>query len=448
MTTRSIPETGQEQEVVRMHPISWDASVMYILELQQTLATRTLIINDLFSLPANLLVDAMIQWVRHYMISAHFNHYVRIGYALGNYSPAKGRAMLFEEVPEVFVHIARHLSRPRLLIDGSPSLPIPDAPICDGVRYNGLQAVQDADIVRNGVTAGAPLAVLHAIVIAGTPIDFRPRIYSALRRNFSGLPLYKSAGPEGLVPARMCYWSTARQQFIHYLELTDSYDKAIFDIDVVLSPLIIDLPAFVALPPPPPANAPVANAAVQLVAYNAMTAHFASVIPPTLQWMAHDHLTGVQGSFTRDIFLERERSGYHVNPVRTAAFSLAEHLSQIGDALDAYNFPPIGVVPQITSLRTLANDLGIGHPTSRGRNNRRDQDRSTKRATRTEKAAKRDLSRKFRVEDQSDNGAAVDEKVDSTEDPSDQDSLHKNSTAAASSSRFNRSRRKKKEGKA
>lgn len=446
MTTHAIPETGQEQEVVRMHPISWEASVNYILELQQTLATRTLIINDLFSLPANLLVDSMIQWVRHYMISAHFNHYVRLGYALGTYSPAKGRAMLFEEVPEVFVHIARHLSRPRLLIDGSPSLPIPNAPICNGARYGGLPAVLDADVVRNGVTAGPPLAVLQAIVIAGTPISFRPRIYAALRRNFSGLPLYKSTGPEGLVPARMCYWSTARQQFIHFLELSDSYDKAIFDIDVVLSPLIIDLPALVALPPPPAVNAPPANAVAQLVAYNAIIAHYASVIPPTLQWMAYDYLTGIQGSFTRDIFLERERSGYHVNPVRTVAFSLAEHLSQIGDALDAYNFPPIGVVPQITSLRTLANDLGIGHPTSRGRNQRRDNDRKAQRATRTEKAARKELSKSFRVEDQRENGAAVDEKVDSTEDPSDQDSLHKNSTAAAASSRFKRGRRKKKQG--
>lgn len=423
-TQRAIPETGQQHEVVRLHPIDWNATVEFIKELQRTLATRTLIINVAFSMPQNVLVDTMIQWVRHYMVACHFNHYQRLGYNLGAYSPSKGRAMLLEEVPEVFVHIARHLARPRVLIDGSVSLPIPTAPLCNGNRYGGLPRVADATIVRNAVPAGPPVPVLAAIQIEGTPILYRPRVYPALRRDFSGCKMLRLTAPEGLTPARMCYWANHLGQFVHFLELTDEFDKAIYDIDIVLVPLIIDIPAAVALPAPPAANAPDMNAAAQLVFYNAIVGHYNSQAPIAIQWMALDHLTGAQGVMQRSVFLERESSAYTVSPTRTNAFSRAEYLSKIGSDLESFNFPSLGVTEEIRDLRILANDLGTGHPTSRGKNHRRDRSRSDKRENRQTNAAIRVISGKFDTTDQRDDGAAADERKTSQADASDADAVN------------------------
>lgn len=440
----SIPETGQEVEIVRMHPIDWTGSVRFIAELQNTLATRTLIINDAFSMNQGHLIDTMIQWVRNYIIQAHFMHYQRIGYNLGAYTPAKGRSMLSEEVPEVFVHIARHLARPRLLIDGSVSLPIPSAPICNGVRYNFLDngapnAMADNDVVRNMVQAGAPNAVLAAINVDGTAIHYRPRLYPALRRDFAGLKMYKSVGPEGLCPARLCYWSEHSNQFIHFLDLNSTFDKAIFDIDIVLVPLIMPQMPIVPLPRIPANNADDLDAAGQRALYNAVLNHYASVQPAPIQWMALNSLTGVQGVMTRSIFFNREASAFHVNPTRTPMYSLNEFMSTVGSELKEMEFPSLGVSKQITELRVLANDLGSGHPTSQHRNNRRDRGNRSSRGSKIDRKARISLSSNFDTSDQTDDGPATLEEKKSYMDSSDQDTLQ---TEAKNNATTNQRRRK------
>jgi len=444
--TKPIPETGQEVEVVRLHPIDWRGAVRFITELQATLATRTLIINDNFSMPTNVLIDTMINWVRNWIVSCHFNHYTRVGYNLGAYTPAKGRAMLCEEVPEVFVHIARHLGRPRILIDGSVSLPVPDAPLCDGNRYDfgagAPPAMQDNTVLRNLVTAGPPLPVLNAIQIAGTPVIYRPRCYPSLRRDFSGMETYRNVGVEGLVPARLCYWSERTDQYIHFLDLSDQFDNAIFEIDCVLSPLIMpDMP--LAALPARPTQALTAAAAQQL--YADVTAHFRAETPPSVQWMARDALTGTQSVFTRSMFLEREASAYHVSPTRTQTFCLAELLSKIGSDFADLQFPPLGVTKGGESLRMLANDFGSAHPNLNRRNTRRDTERKQQRVTRSDRGARTALSARFNTEDQTDDGPATHEEKQSALDRSDQDSLQ--SDGARKASNHARQRRKKRPGK-
>lgn len=417
-----IPETGQENEIVRLHPISWEGSVAFILELQRTLAVRTLIINDAFCMPANLLVDSMVQWVRHYIIATHFNHYQRISYDLGAYSPAKGRALLGEEVPEVFLHIARHLARPRILIDGSVSLPIPSAPICDGKLYNGLAAVTDQQVVRNQVTAGTPLQVLNRINVDGSPIAYRSRIYPALRRDFAGMKMCRITRPEGLIPARLCYWTERTNQFVHFLDLRDSFDMSIFKIDCVLSPIVFADVMDVAMPKRPSDTQDMKAADAQQF-YDDIISHFNSQQPPSIQWMAKDHLTGVQRVMEKGVFLEREASAFHVNEIRTRQFCLTEEMSQIGADLAQLEFPPLGVTEYIETIRVLVNDLGTGHPTSRGRNQRRDTTRVGNRARRSDRSARVAISRTFPTEDQTDDGPATNEEKRSQQDASDADLL-------------------------
>lgn len=447
MMSRPIPETGQEVEIVRLHPIDWNGAVRFITELQATLATRTLIINDNFSMPTNVLIDTMINWVRNWIVSTHYNHYIRIGFNLGTYTPSKGKAMLCEEVPEVFVHLARHLGRPRILIDGSVSLPIPTAPLCDGIRYafaGAPAAMNDNTILRNQVDAGPPLQVLAAINIAGTPVIYRPRCYPSLRRDFAGLQTYKNVGLEGLVPARMCYWSERTNQFIHFLDLSDAFDNAIFEIDCIITPLIMPNMPQAALPARPQLGAAPLNAAGQQQFYDDIVAHYNSEQPQAIQWMGLDCLTGNQSVFSRSMFLQREASAYHCNPIRTRDFCLAEFMSKVGSDLSQLHFPALGTTRGGETLRQLANDLGSAHPSPNRRNSRRDDDRKQQRVRRSDHASKTTLATRFNTEDQTDDGPATSEEKKSVQDKSDQDSLQSDrATKATTHAR----RRKKKGGK-
>lgn len=444
--SQPIPETGQEVEVVRLHPIDWEGAVRFITELQATLATRTLIINDNFSMPTNVLIDTMINWVRNWIVSMHYNHYIRIGYDLGAYTPAKGKAMLCEEVPEVFVHLARHLGRPRILIDGSVSLPIPSAPICDGALYAFVGSpapMNDGTVLRNQVTAGQPLAVLAGINIAGTPMIYRTRCFPSLRRDFAGLTTYRNVGVEGLIPARLCYWTERTDQFIHFLDLSDAFDKAIFEIDCILTPLIMPDMQQVALPARPQDGAAPMDAAGQQQLFDDIIAHYNSEQPQAIQWMGQDRLNGTQSTFTRSMFLEREASAYHCNPNRTRNFCLTEFMSKVGSDLAQLHFPSLGTTRGGESLRELANDFGSAHPTLNRRNARRDDDRKQQRVGRSDRAARTGLATKFKTEDQTDDGPSTSEEKKSTQDKSDQDSLHSDKATKATT----QVRRRKKGGK-
>jgi hypothetical protein len=445
--SRPIPETGQEVEIVRLHPIDWRGAVRFITELQAILATRTLIINDAFSMPLNVLIDTMVSWVRNWIVSTHFNHYQRCGFNLGAYTPAKGKAMLCEEVPEVFVHLARHLGRPRILIDGSVSLPIPDAPLCDGVRYafggNAPAAVTVNTVLRNLIIAGPPMLVLQGIQIAGSPIIYRSRCFTSLRRDFAGMQTYRNVGLEGLVPARICYWSERTDQFIHFLDLSDAFDNAIFEIDCILTPLIMPDMAAVPLPARPANGVPAIDANAQQVFYDAILAHFTSERPPAIQWMANDVLIGTQGIFTRTMFLEREASAYHVNPTRTQDFCRTEFLSKVGSDFSQLQFPSLGITRGGETLRQLANDLGSAHPTSNRSNAKRDDKRTQNRSNRQDRGARTTLDTQYKTEDQTDDGPATSEEKKSVQDRSDQDSLQSDRANQATTN----SRRRRKGGK-
>lgn len=382
-----IPETGQQTEVVRLHPIVWNSAIALIRELQDSLVMRSLIINQTIRTQENQLVDALIEFVRVYALTIHFQHYVRLGVAMNGFTPSKGRAFYSESVPEIFILIARHLARPRLLIDGSVSLPIVTAPICDGVLYGGLPALNDADQGRNGIAIGPPDPTLAACNVFNSAIRWRPRLYLELKRTFTGLPYHSLSGPEGLVPARLCYFANHRNHFVHFLDLNDKFEKQIYDLDTLLNPLVFDIPNYVALGINP-----------DVAAYQA---HVASLSPPTIQWMAHDYVTGVAGRMDRSVFLEREASAFHASPTLTHTFVRNAWIATLSNDLEELNFPKPGTVDAklVSTLRQLVNDMGDGRPPlTSSSTQRRDNRRRSNQASRQDSAARKNLSREVKLD--------------------------------------------------
>lgn len=420
--SRPIPETGQQFEVVRVHEVSADETVAFIRELRNTLSLHTLIINDHFSIAESIVVECLLTYCRNYMLTTHFSHYQRLNVNLAGWTPSKGRALFQEEVPDIFVQIARHLARPRLLIDGSVSLPRPTLPLPNGQIYNGLDAVANNAILRNQVVAGPPLPSYSQLVIQGTATPYRPRAFTALRRNFASLKMTRLYKQEGLVPARLCYWNDSLGHFVHFLDLEDPFDRAIFDIDCILTPIVIDIPVPPVLPNRPTQDL-TADAAGQL--FDDVLAYFNSKVPQPIQWMAMDHISGNQAEMSRTKFLEQEASGYHVHSRVTTNYAQQVFMSKLGAEMDKIDFPEIGIVDpkEVADLRMLANDYGTGHPTSRGRNRRRDKNRSKNKHSRVETQAKSKLSGRFNVTEEKAENAGVDETLSIEGDPSDADAL-------------------------
>jgi len=417
-----IPETGQEMEVVRLHHVDFSGSVAYLKELRQVLATRTLIINDNFSIDENILVDAFIHYCRNYMLTIHFNHYQRLGVELSSWTPSKGRLFYQIEVPEVFIALARHLARPRLLLDGSTSIPYPDAPQCNGVLYGRLPAVLDEQVLRNGVTAGSPLPALHSCNIENSPVEFRFRIYDSLRRNFSGVSMFKCNGKEGLTPARLCYWSAGLSRYVHMLDLSIAFEKDIFDLDTLLQPIIFpDMPDEPLKPAFAVPNAPSNREKIRW--YELEQQAVVLRYPPAIQWLGYDALRGVQSFVHKDLFLERQASAFHCHPCLKIDYVRVQNLSKIGDELANFHFPALGVIGPVDDLRILVNDLGNGLPPTNKRNQRRNNKVGKLNKANQAVAAVANIKQRFGDSDQSYNGASVNENVESEESPADADSL-------------------------
>ena len=431
-----IPETGQELEIVRLHTISWTGTVKYIRELRNSLSVRTLIINPAFAVPENVLVDALLQFVRNYMLTCHFAHYQRLGVDTGTWTPAKGRLLFQEDVPEVFTNIARHLARPRLLVDGSATLPNPTCPICNGALYDGLAAVTNDTPLRNGVTAGRPLPVLHAIEIENTRVDYRPRIYMAIRRNFSGLKFERLSKGEGLHSARFCFWDANRETYVSFLDQKNEFEKCVFEIDCILQPHIID-----EFPDEPDDPGPAATAA-ELRAF--MVASEAANFPPGLQWMGLNPLTGVNRRVHFSEVTQILNSGYQINADFDIDYAQAKSLNEIGNDLNDYHFPALGVTELVTELRVLVNDFGQKLNLRSSRNARRSKQNESKRTARRAQAAQRAVRSFPEQDDQKDNGAATTEEVSSNVDVSDRDGLKSDASYFQNRRRMKKKKRKPK----
>lgn len=401
--SETIPETGQQTEIARLHPIDWTGTIEFLIELKQTLAMRALIINDNYSIADNILVHAAIQFIRNYMLIAHFPHYQRMGVNMGNWTPAKGRVFYNAEIPEVIVNIARHLARPRILIDGSVSLPIPALPANPG--YN---AINDGDIIRNNIRAGPPLPALSACQVMGSRVIYRHRVYEALRRNFAGLKTICLIKREGLAPARLMYWRDGLDRFVHLLDLTDQFEDCIHSIDGILAPIVFpDFGDLVDLPDAKDDG-------------DDWKAYYDSMVPPAIQWLAHDALQGNQNTLTRDVFLEREASSFISHPNYDRGFNRVKALSELGEDISNWEFPALGIVGPIDEIRVLVNDLGNGTPTGNRRNTRRAKQATEHKNARQLKGAKASVSKATRTHD---DPAAVDESKDSAVDDSDRDAL-------------------------
>jgi len=291
-----------------------------------------------------------------------------------NWTPTKVRPLAWEEVPEVFVSVARHLARPRLHVDHAVSLPAIDMPLCDGARYGALAALAANTPLRNGVEAGQPDALINAIVIAGAGMAYRHRVYLALRRNFDGLKMISLKQREGLTPARFTWWNSTSNSYSTFLDAKDPFENAVLDADMLLQPIILPAPA----PPAMPAGVRPGPGPLQLAWDLAAGAHLAGAIIPELQIFGGNLLTGALVQYPYSAFVALEQSGRQLHPQRTVTYTLGEVISRVREDLKEFDFPALGVVKEIDDLRVLVNDLGSG-PRDLNRRDTRARERSVSR---------------------------------------------------------------------
>jgi len=353
--TDLIPETGQELPIARIHPVDWTETISFLLELKAVLQVRSKVINAAFSIADNILVDSFIVYATNYIIMTHHSHYRRVALLPNGWTPSKFRSLYSEEVPEIFVSLARHLARPRLLLDHSVSLPAITMPLCDANLYNGLAAVLVTDVLRNGGTVGAVDAVCAAVVISGQGMPWRPRVYPALRRNFDGLKFVRLTKREGLTPARIYWHNDSTNVAYTLLDSKDPFEANVRRYDDLLRPIRVVTPQRQNYPAPPrPGDG---GRAAWDAAYYAATN---SRLPDDNKWMGEDVLSGHNTSIFTDQIIQWCSSMQQLHIDRTAAFTRNEELSKIGDDIESITWPALGVTEEIDEIRILVNDLGSG----------------------------------------------------------------------------------------
>jgi len=337
-----IPETGQSLAVARIHPVSYIGVINLIRGMIDKICELdpNLEGSDVYK---NVLVFFCVNWIRNYLLIIHFNHYQRLNVDTGGWTPAKGRNFYSLKIPEAIISIARHIARPRLLIDGSVSLPSPGI---DTGSMSLFTNITEESKFNDFIVVGPPDGHLFRNPVVGEPVVFLRRIHPYLLNQFGRFNILSLRSKEGLVPARIGFFDSELETYHHLLDETNKFDASIIRFDTLLSPIIIDCREG--------KNGEVPD------------------YPVCLQWLGNDLAQGLSFRYPHTKYVIMRTCLHEAPDTITREFVLKHYLSMLTTEYTDWNFPKLGIQAEINDLRTLVNDLGLGVPGNK-RNQRRQQ---------------------------------------------------------------------------
>jgi len=229
--------TGQRFETLHIHPLSYLGTTACLHKLLSKIVISNRRVDDLSSDEFNVVIQFCTTYIQNYILYTHYDLYKRVGFNLYGWTREKGKRLYQIEVPQLLLTFARHLATPRILFDGSVSIPTFHLDDDTSTKYG---MVRTDFYIRPAVQLGRPDMLLRSVQLPHGRMKFFPNSVPLIHRMFENWKTVRLTKPEGLFPVRCTFWVSHLSSYIRYLDVSVPEQNRVWLLDSILSPLIID----------------------------------------------------------------------------------------------------------------------------------------------------------------------------------------------------------------